>query len=94
MYTAATCPDGCLDEHEDDWVGFNVLSDGNQVGEVDLKVKIGIPGSWFGAGNSKALTATGKKERYEAIAVEYEENHIFEQICSYLQLSTDTGSDS
>ena len=62
--------------------------------QVDLKVKIGIPGSWFGAGNSKALTATGKKERYEAIAVEYEENHIFEQICSYLQLSTDTGSDS
>jgi hypothetical protein len=40
VYTAATCPDGCLDEHEDDWVGFDVLSDGNQVGEVDLKVKI------------------------------------------------------
>ena len=46
--------------------------------QVDLKVKIGVPGSWFGAGAQGALTVTERQDRYEAVAVEYEEKHIFQ----------------
>ena len=46
--------------------------------QVDLKVKIHIPGSWFGAGESGSLTASEKKEKYEAIAVQFEEKHVLE----------------
>jgi hypothetical protein len=46
--------------------------------QVDLKVKVDIPGSWFSAGQSGGLTAAERKEKYESIAMEYEEKHVFE----------------
>lgn len=44
--------------------------------QVDLSVKIDIPGSYFSAGSAGGLTAGERKEKYEAIAMEYEEEHI------------------
>ena len=46
--------------------------------QVDLSVKIDVPGSWFGAGGAGTLTAGERREKYEAVAVEYEEEHVFE----------------
>ena len=46
--------------------------------QVDLSVKIEIPGSFFGSGSAGSLTAGERKEKYEAIAMEYNGAHIFE----------------
>ena len=41
--------------------------------QVDLAVEIEVPGSWFGVGPMGALTATERREKYTAQAVEYAE---------------------
>lgn len=45
--------------------------------QVDLKVKIEVPGAWFGKGSAGALTSTERREKYEAIAVEYDPARLF-----------------
>ena len=45
--------------------------------QVDLKVKVDVPGSWFAAGAAGGLTSGEKNERYEDIAVEFQEKHVF-----------------
>ena len=46
--------------------------------QVNLAVKISIPGSWFGGGDAGRLSAAEKRDSYDAIATEYEEKHLFE----------------
>ena len=46
--------------------------------QVDLAVKISIPGSWFSAGASGQLSVAERRHSYEAIATRYEERHVFE----------------
>jgi len=46
--------------------------------QADLKVRIRVPGAWFGAGASGRLTATERRDAYDAVAVEYDERHVFE----------------
>jgi len=46
--------------------------------QVDLSVRIDVPGSWFSAGADGTLTAAEKKDKYVAVASEYEEKHVFE----------------
>ena len=41
--------------------------------QVDLAVEIEVAGSWFGDGPMGALTATERREKYTAQAVEYSE---------------------
>lgn len=45
--------------------------------QVDLSVKVDIPGSWFSAGQLGSLTSAEKKDKYEGVAVEYDEKHVF-----------------
>ena len=45
--------------------------------QVDLKVVVQIPGSWFGGTASGALSASERRELYEAQAVEYAAVHEF-----------------
>lgn len=40
--------------------------------QVDLKVKIKVPGSWFSKGAAGSLTLTERRDSYEAIAVEFD----------------------
>ena len=37
--------------------------------QVDLKVKIEVPGSWFAAGAAGALTAGERRDKYDAIFI-------------------------
>ncbi|KAL1499275.1 hypothetical protein AB1Y20_011485 [Prymnesium parvum] len=46
--------------------------------QVDLGVQIEVPGSWFGEGSCGGLNAAERRERYTAIAVEYESAHVFQ----------------
>ena len=46
--------------------------------QVELRVKVDIPGSWFSSGGEGQLSATERREKYEAVAVEYESAHIFQ----------------
>ena len=46
--------------------------------QVDLSVKVSIPGRWFGSGDAGGLSAAEKRDVYEAIATEYEAKHVFE----------------
>ena len=46
--------------------------------QVDLACKINVPGSWFGGTSDGALTAGERREKYIAVAVEYNEKHVFE----------------
>ena len=46
--------------------------------QVDLKVKILIPGSWFGQGAEGSLTQAERREKYEAVAVEYNPKYILD----------------
>jgi hypothetical protein len=46
--------------------------------QAQLKVKIEVPGKWFGAGEAGALSAGERREKYDAVACEYEEKHVFE----------------
>ena len=39
--------------------------------QVNLAVEIQVPGSWFGVGPMGCLTATERREKYTAQAVEY-----------------------
>jgi hypothetical protein len=34
------CPDGCLDSHEDEWIGFDTVADGTEGGVANIKVRI------------------------------------------------------
>jgi hypothetical protein len=45
--------------------------------QVDLKVKIEVPGSWFGAGNAGGLQPAEKREKYDAVAMQFDEKHLF-----------------
>ena len=45
--------------------------------QVDLNVKIEVPGSWFSAGELGGLTSAERKMKYVALAVQYEERHVF-----------------
>jgi len=45
--------------------------------QVDLKVKIEVPGSWFAQGIGGRLNTDERAEKYEAIAVEYDPQHVF-----------------
>ena len=40
VYTAPVCPDGCLDSHEDEWIGFDTVADGTEGGVANIKVRI------------------------------------------------------
>jgi len=47
--------------------------------QVDLAVRIDVPGSWFGAGaEGTQVTAAERKDKYVAVASEYDEKHVFE----------------
>ena len=46
--------------------------------QAQLRVKIEVPGKWFGAGEAGALSAGERREKYDAVACEYEEKHVFE----------------
>ena len=46
--------------------------------QVDLSTKVRIPGSWFSGGAEGGLSAAERKEHYDAIAVQYEKEHVFE----------------
>ena len=39
--------------------------------QVDMRVEIEVPGSWFGAGPMGALADAERREKYTAQAVEY-----------------------
>ena len=45
--------------------------------QVELKVKVDIPGSWFSGGGEGQLSASERREKYEAVAVEYDKTHVF-----------------
>ena len=40
--------------------------------QVDVACKIEVPGSWFAAGAAGGLSSAERKEKYEAVAMEYE----------------------
>ena len=46
--------------------------------QVDMSVKIDVPGNWFSASSMGGLTSAEKKEKYVAVCVEYEALHVFE----------------
>ena len=46
--------------------------------QVDLSVRVDIPGNWFQATSVGGLSTAERKEKYAAIAVEYDEAHLFE----------------
>jgi hypothetical protein len=58
-------------------VGFEVIKQYDGQEQVDLKVEIEIPGSWFGGGAEGALTAGERREKYLAQAVEFAAVHEF-----------------
>ena len=45
--------------------------------QVDLKVEIEVPGSWFGGTAAGALTAAERRDKYKAQAVEAAAVHEF-----------------
>lgn len=45
--------------------------------QVEMHVRIEVPGSWFGDGANGSLSAGERREKYEAVAVEYDPNHVF-----------------
>ena len=49
--------------------------------QVDMRVEIQVPGSWFGAGPMGALTDAERREKYTAQAVEYAEVREFPGAC-------------
>ena len=49
--------------------------------QVDMRVEIEVPGSWFGAGPMGALTDAERREKYTAQAVEYAEVREFPGAC-------------
>ena len=46
--------------------------------QVELSVKIDMPGSWFSGTAIGGLTTAEKKEKYVAMCVEYKEAYVFE----------------
>lgn len=57
--------------------GFEIIKQYPGPEQVELAVVINIPGSWFGAGAQGGLTASEKKDKYEAVAVEFAPVHEF-----------------
>lgn len=57
--------------------GFELIKQYDGQEQVDLKVEVEIPGSWFGGGSAGALTAGERREKYMAQAVEYAAVHEF-----------------
>lgn len=51
--------------------GFEVIKQYDGQEQVDLKVEIEIPGSWFAGGAEGALTEGERREKYHAQAVEF-----------------------
>ena len=47
--------------------------------QVDLSVRVQIPGSYFSGTSAGALNATERRERYDGEAVAFEENHVFQK---------------
>lgn len=45
--------------------------------QVDLQVEIEVPGSWFSEGLSGSLSGGERREKYLAVAVEYDAAHVF-----------------
>ena len=40
--------------------------------QVDLHVRINVPGSWFSGGAAGGLTAVEKRDKYVSVAVEFD----------------------
>ena len=58
-------------------LGVDIIKQYNGQEQVDLKVVVSIPGSWFGGTEAGSLTAAERKQSYEAQAVEYRAVHEF-----------------
>ncbi|KAL1530818.1 hypothetical protein AB1Y20_001714 [Prymnesium parvum] len=48
--------------------------------QVDLGVHIEVPGSWFADGAVGRLSAAERREKYMAVAVEYDAAHVFQGV--------------
>lgn len=48
--------------------------------QVDLGVVVDVPGSWFGEGAAGILSAAERREKYKAVAVEYDAAHVFQMV--------------
>lgn len=56
--------------------------------QVDLHCRVKVPGSWFAGGAAGALTAGEKKQHYVAVAMQFDERHVFEAAASPRARST------
>ena len=46
--------------------------------QADAACQINVPGSWFGAGAAGGLNSAERKEKYKAVAMEYDAKYVFE----------------
>ena len=60
--------------------GFELIKQYGGEEQARLQVPIDIPGSWFGAGDSGALTTAERKDKYEVQAVEFAQVREFKKV--------------
>ena len=58
-------------------MGVEQITQYNGKDQVDFKVEVQVPGSWFGGTDAGSLTATERREQYKAQAVEFAAVHDF-----------------
>ena len=71
-YTGATCVDGCLDDHEDEWIGFDTIMDGTAEGAAEIVIKIDVT-SW---GNSVSWQLANMDMSWQRGAAGFERRNI------------------
>ena len=60
--------------------GFELIKQYGGEEQAQLQVPIDIPGSWFGAGDSGALTTAERKDKYEVQAVNFAQVREFKKV--------------
>ena len=60
--------------------------------QVDLRVEIEVPGTWFGGTSQGSLTNAEKREKYKAQAVEFSELREFVGACSRKKIRVSASS--
>ena len=59
--------------------GFELVKQYGGEEQVKLKLVVKVPGSWFGGGAEGSMSASERREYYEAQAVEYDAAHSFKK---------------